>query len=196
MNNSSVVAAIRNLISEGTKGATFAILTTETESKSFMNKGGRSGVPVNPHFGKVVKRSFLNVCLGFDYHNGVNNLAKKEGKEERETHARSWGVVSADRIFIDHKEPASHLRTRVMGTLKEPIYVNVSSGEEVSSEDLAPWLKEKTKPSTQSDLEGTVVECDYSISSLRTLKTNGKTLDFTSATIQDFSELVEEVVSV
>jgi len=194
MNTSSVVSAIRNLIAKGTKGATFAILTTETESKSFMNKG--RGVNANPFFGKVVKRSFLNVCIGFDYANGVNNLAKKEGKEERETQARSWGVVSEDRIFIDHKEPASHLRTRVMGTMQSPVFINIETGEEVEKTELEPWLKVSKKSSTQSDLEGEVVERDYGIASIRTIKTNGETLDFTSApVVQDFSELVEGVIA-
>jgi hypothetical protein len=190
MNNTAIATAIRNLISKGTKGATFAILTTETESKSFMNKG--RGANANPHFGKVVKRSFLNVCIGFDYGNGVNRLAVKEGKEERETQERSWGTISEDRIFIDHHEPASHLRTRVMGTMQAPIFVNVETGEEVEKSELEPWLKASKKSSTQADLEGEVVERDYKLESIRTIKTNGETLDFTS-TIQDFSELVEGV---
>ena len=189
MNNIQI--AIKNLISEGTKGATFAILTTETESKSFMNKG--RGANANPFFGKVVKRSFLNICLGFDYHNGVNNLAKKEGKEERETKPRSWGVITEDKIFVEHKGEF-YLRTRVMGTMQAPVFIDSTTGEEVEKEVLAPWLKESSpKSSTQSDLEGEVVERDYNVSGIRTLKTNGKTLDFTSTHVQDFSELVEGV---
>ena len=53
----------------------------ETVTPFTMNKGGRGGVPSNPYYGKVMKRTRLNVRPINDYEKRVNNNLEKDGKE-------------------------------------------------------------------------------------------------------------------
>ena len=186
--NNSFANKIKSLIEKGTKGATFAHMTTQTEGKSFMNKRN------NPFFETVVKQSTINICLGFDYQGAIDRLVQKENKEEREAKPRKWGVVTEDKLFVEHKGEY-YLRARVMGNITKPVYLNRETGEVIDKEMIEPFLKKSSpKSSTQSDLEGEVIERDYKISSILTLKTNKVTL-VNNREIEDFSELVRETVS-
>jgi hypothetical protein len=160
------------------KGATFFSATTVTDAR--LKKTG------NP-FGKVLKHSRVNGIIGFDYEAGVNRLAAKEGKEAREAKPRAWGEISEDKIFVEHKG-ATYLRTRIERTLEEPRYFREDNGEELTKEQVAPFLPAKRKSSTQADLEGEIVECDYKLESLTQLKLGGQVL---TTEIEDHRDLVE-----
>ena len=82
------------MLNETVKGTMF--LTALTETEPAMRKTG------NMYYGKTFKRQNMNGQVGFDYNGGVNRLAAKEGKEARETHPRTWGKLSANRIFIEN----------------------------------------------------------------------------------------------
>ena len=164
--NETTVKAISSLV----KGTTMVTVSCETEPK--MNKRG------NPFFGLVVKKQTMNGVVGFDYYNAVNRLAEKEGKEVRETKPRAWGVLTADRVFAEHKGNY-YLRMKVQSSCGEgPKYFIKATGEEVAKDLLKPWMPERKKSSTQSDLTGEVVERDIALSNVRELKIKGLTLKF------------------
>lgn len=84
-------------------GTTFVGVDAITDCD--MNKGGRSGVPVNRLHGKVGKKSRIGGIAGFDYANMVNNARVKEaitdGKpfvfrldDELRTAALASGIVT------------------------------------------------------------------------------------------------------
>jgi hypothetical protein len=62
------------------KNPTFCEVVMVTIPK--MNKGGRSGVPVNPYFGRVTKHKTGRILIGMDYEQRVNNNLEKEGEEK------------------------------------------------------------------------------------------------------------------
>ena len=172
---------IKDLISAGNKGATFVSFDAITEGKSFMNKRN------NPFFETVVKKSHIsNAIIGFDYSNNVNTLAVQEGKEIRETKSRAWGEVSEDKIFIEHKGNF-YLRTRILKT-QSPIYIFKETGEEVEKSELEPFLKKSNKSSTQSDLQGEIIERDYKLESVQALRANKMEI---SNDIEDHRDLLE-----
>lgn len=167
---------IKSIIEQGNKGATFATFDAVVEGKSFMNKTN------NPFFDVVVKKSRVNGIIGFDYENNVNTIAIQEGKELRQAKPRVWGEITQDKIFVYHKGEL-YLRTRVLKT-STPIYVNKVTGEEVDKCALEPYFKSSSKSSTQSDLEGEVIERDYKISSIVGFKANGLEISNEDETIE------------
>ena len=165
-NVETTVKAISSLV----KGTTMVTVSCETEPK--MNKTG------NPFFGLIVKKQAMNGVVGFDYEAAVNRLAEKEGAEAREAKPRVWGVLTADRIFVEHKGNY-YLRMKVQSSCGEgPKYYSKETGEEISKDLLKPWMPERKKSSTQSDLTGEVVERDIALSNVRELKIKGLTLKF------------------
>lgn len=85
------------------RGAQFVGMTTYTEVKR--NKS-------DPLYG-LMKLANRNVQVGFDYEAGVNRQAGKEGLEaDRVAKPRKWGVVTKDRLFVEH-EGEYYLRCRL-----------------------------------------------------------------------------------
>jgi len=163
--NNNIVNLVRNTV----KGTTFVSFKSVTVPK--MRKTN------NPFFGLVEKHSQIHAQIGFDYNNAVNNLATKEGKMDREAKPRKWGTVTEDKLFVEHKG-TFYLRARVLST-KSPVYINKETGEPFSEkelEEIKTFLPKSRKSSTQSDLEGEVIERDYKVESLKELKFKGVTV--------------------
>jgi hypothetical protein len=147
-----------DVLNEGVKGNTFVTISTDTEPA--MRKTD------NPYYGHVRKLTTLNGMIGFDYPANVNKLAMLEGKAERDSKPRSWGVISPCKRFIFHKG-AVYLRFRSEKCLETPVYM--VDGQEIDKDLLTPFLTVKTKSSTQVDLTGEIVVRDFSLASINTI---------------------------
>ena len=157
----NIVRAISGMV----HGTTAVTISCVTEPK--MNKRN------NPFYGTVEKRQTMNGIIGFDYEKAVNRLAEKEGAEAREAKPRAWGVLSDDRIWVLHNG-GHYLRMKVQSSCGEgPKYFIKETGEEISKELLKPWMPERKKSSTQSDLEGEVIERDITLSNVKVIRIKG-----------------------
>lgn len=146
------------LVSELAKGATFISIKTVTVPD--MRKTG------NPFVGNVKKHSVVNGILGFDYEDGVNRIAAKEGKEQRESKPRAWGVISPCKRFVFHKGKV-YLRLRCQAVMETPLYFDNDGlivGERL--DQLKSFFPVKVKSSTQADLQGEVIERDYGMETI------------------------------
>jgi hypothetical protein len=158
-------------ISSMVKGTSMVSATTQTIPT--MRKTN------NPFVGKVVKVQTLNGVIGYDYQNSINNLAKKEGVEANQAQPRKWGTLSKDRIFVHHTnkqgEEKTYLRMKVekSNNIK---YINIETNEEVDVEELRPFFPTKKKSSTQSNLQGEVIERDVDLANVKELKIKGMTI--------------------
>lgn len=151
------------MLNETVKGTMFITALTETEPA--MRKTG------NMYYGKTFKKQNMNGQVGFDYSAGVNNLAAKEGKEARETHQRSWGKLSSNRIFIENDNgETTHLRMRVKNSTDIRYFVRENGNDtEIEKALIAPFLTQKHKSSTQEDLIGQVTERDIKLSNVKAI---------------------------
>lgn len=147
-----------------TGGAIFTTVFYASPMDKAMRKTG------NPYSGKgLVKECSINGCVGFDYAAAVNRLAAKEGKPERASKPRAWGILRADRKFVDHKgEVYLQIMARSATT---PVY---RIGRDViDAENVKPFLYEKGKSSTQSDLDGEVICRDIKLENILAIRLNG-----------------------
>lgn len=150
---------------EGIKGATFATLVTSTEPE--LKKTG------NPYT-DVRKVSRVNVCLGFQYENAVNRQREREGNDEEFVSApRSWGRKISP-MFVEHKGKL-YLETKVEKSLSTTY---LSKGREISSDDIAPFLRSRSGSGRQ-ETEKAIVVRDYSLESILSLTVGGQ--DYTVA---------------
>lgn len=170
-----------NMLTNEVRGTSIVTILSETEPE--MRKTG------NPFADKgIVKVQFLNGLIGYDYENAINKLAGKEGKAEREAKPRKWGVLTEDRIFVTHKGNW-YLRMKVEKSTGKR-YID-SEGNEISVTLLKPFLVVKSRSSSQSDLEGEVIERDIKISHIKTIAFKGETYAILpSATIEIKAETV------
>jgi hypothetical protein len=164
--NKNSIPAIQALVS----GASFVTASTVTET-SLLRKDQVTKEP-NPYAkGQIVTMQRLNGSIGFDYEKCVNRLAGKEGQEAREAKPRNWGVLTEDRLFVEHKGEY-YLRLKVEKSL-DKIYVDSETGEEIALEKIKRFMSVKKKSSTQSDLEGEVIERDVKFCNIKELKIRG-----------------------
>lgn len=171
-----------NMLSTEVRGTSIVTILSETEPE--MRKTG------NPFADKgIVKVQFLNGVIGYDYENAINKLAEKEGKAEREAKPRKWGVLTEDRIFVTHKGNW-YLRMKVEKSTGKR-YID-SDGNEVDETLLKPFLVvQSSKSSSQSDLEGKVIERDVKIGHVKTIAFKGETYAIMpSATIEIKAETI------
>lgn len=151
------------MLNENVRGTMFITAICETEPA--MRKTG------NMYYGKTFKKQNMNGQVGFDYSGNLNNLAAKEGKEARETHPRTWGVLSANRIFVENENgETTHLRMRVKNSTDIRYFVRENGTEmEIDKALIAPFLTQKHKPSTQADLTGSIEERDVKLSNVKAI---------------------------
>ena len=137
----TVAAAVRKV-----QPARHLSVVLATDADKSMNKGGRAGVPVNPYYGKLNKRTVI--------------VGKASGST---TYANANTNVDADWVvrdhpFADHVESSALMRHRDNGTLYVGIivdkarhsnhkivtqYTDKITGAVVDHATLAPWLKSK-----------------------------------------------------
>ena len=162
-----------NLIDLSISGTTTGSFVVNTEIKLAKS---------NP-FGKVTQTQTLNGLIGFDYQNSVNNLATKEGKAERDIKPRAWGVVTENRVWVKHTpkgatEEKTYLRLKVEKQLQgenAPVIV-AENGRILTNEDIAPYKAPARKSSTQSDLDGEVVERTINLDNVKEARVFGQVI--------------------
>lgn len=175
-------AQFQSMVESNVKGTT--AITIDCITTPNMRKTG------NPYLG-VKKFQTMNGLIGFIYEDGVNRLAAKEGKEEREAKARSWGEIGDGRFFV-HNGDKTYLRMMVKGSTN--VYYFMPDGTEVSKAELAPFLPVKKKSSTQADLEGELIERDINVDNIKAVRMMGEEYIMVSMEVAPESEKVQELV--
>jgi len=151
------------MIQATVKGTTGISIDTVTEPK--MRKTN------NPYFGRITKHCTMNGMIGFDYENSVNNQASREGKKTRKAKPRAWGVLTADRIFVTHKDEY-YLQVKVQSLSDTPVYFDGDT--EIDKEVIKPFLVESSgKSSTQADIEKEVIVRDVKMSNVKEMRFAG-----------------------
>lgn len=143
------------------KGA--EIITVKTETDANLLKTG------NP-FGKVTKKSHLNILVGFDYERCVNNQRTREELEsDFLAKPRKWGQ-RVDLKSIEHKG-TTYLSTSTLNCYSVE-YVD-ENGKTLAYDDVRPFIKK-----TQAD-QGIVKELiyrDFKITNIKEVSMRGTTL--------------------
>jgi hypothetical protein len=160
------------ILKEKVKGT--SAITVELDSP--MDGKGKMLKTDNPFIGKgIVKRETLNGIIGYIYANSVNRVAAKEGKEERDAKPHPWGDMDDKHLFrIHRKTQKPYLSMKV-----ENVHVfGFFTPDEIQipDEEIRPFIPEKSKSSTQKDLEGEVVARDYDMSNIKVIRAFGEVL--------------------
>jgi len=180
------------MVRASVKGTTAVTVHMDCPMDAKMNKRN------NPFMGQgIVKRETLNGIIGYDYGNAVNRLAGKEGKEERETKVHPWGDMDSQRLFRIHRKTFLPYLSMKVENVKVHGYF---TPEEVaiSKDDIKPFLKKKSKSSTQEDLEGEVIARDFGLENITSVRMKGEEYVFitevnqeTENTTDDNTEITE-----
>ena len=131
----------------------------------------------------------MDGLVGFDYENSVNNQANREGKGEREAKARKWGVLTANRLFVTHKDKY-YLQMKVQSTSK-PVY-RLPDGTEVDKAELEQWLQKSSKSSTQADLNKEVVLRDVKMENIAGMRLDKESYSITPDKVEPEKVAVEK----
>lgn len=155
MTREQLISALR-----GIRGCRVISFTTETIPS--MRKGG------NPWYGRIVKRSYVNGLIGFNYQNSVNNALIRQGEEADFTAGpRAWGERIDGTPLVYH-EGQYYLEVKVQRSTSE--YFTME-GERVDECEVRPYLR---APSPSA-----IVLRDYAIKSLTSIQYHGETLEVT-----------------
>lgn len=153
------------LLGAGKAGAVFCTIFLASPQGKVIRKTG------NPYdVENIVKEVAVNGCVGGDYGAGVNRLAAKEGKPQREAKARKWGILQADRKVVEHK--GKYYVQMLVRSSTDPVY---RQGKDViPTEALKPFIPEKGKSSTQEDLDGEVICRDIALENILMVRYKGE----------------------
>ena len=144
------------------KGCTFATIEANTDPKA------KASCP----FEKVEKISRLNVMIGFDYSNAVNNQRSREEIEtEFKSAPRRWGE-RVDLKTVEHKGN-TYLTT---ATLNHYSTVYKADGEVIDADAIAQHLPKKSTSSRQGT-EKKIVYRDFKASSIKEITMGGETYE-------------------
>ena len=154
-----------------TKGCKAVSIVLNTVPK--MNKNVSKGVP-NPYYGRVTKRAYYGVLIGFSYENSVNNQLVREGKEaEFEAAARTYGDHVDGTPVIEYNGK-HYLQCKLQSTIGTQFYVD---GEPVEESVVDPYIV-KPKPSKrQADagVEKAVKPFNPLLTNIETIVMGGET---------------------
>lgn len=187
------VSEVMRIIREKTVGA--SMVTVELDSP--MDGKGKMRTKGNPYAGKgVVKRETLNGVIGYIYENAVNRVADKEGKEEREAKIHPWGDMDEKHLFrIHRKNGKPYLSMKVERVSVHGFFL--PDGTQIADEDIRPFIPEKTKSSTQADLEAEVIARDYGMENITSIRAWGEVYVIgTHIHVEQVKVLAEEPVDV
>jgi len=183
-----VVGLIRAQVS-GTSMVTVD-LDSPMDGKGKMRKTG------NPFIGKgIVKRETLNGTIGYNYGNAINRIADKEGKEEREAKRHPWGDMDKKRLFRIHRRTGKHyLSMQVKNVTVHGFFL--PDGTEVNEEQIRAFIPQKTKSSSQIDLDKEVIARDYGMDNVRAIKAFGHIYEIPETVTEQERKKVETVETV
>lgn len=157
--NISEVNFVKN-VDKNVSGSSFITIYTETIPKT---------KKTNNPFKTVYKRTKMTGVIGFDYKSSINRQASKEGLGEREAKQRTWGTLSDNRIWVEHKGK-KYLQIKVE-SCSSPIYLN-EQRQEIPYEQIAPFLYKKQVSSNQQDLSKPVVIRDITLDNITSVVFN------------------------
>jgi hypothetical protein len=186
----------------GHKGAFFITLATRTEPD--MAKGGRK-YPENPYFGRVEKRSHIQVIGGWNYENAVNNARarlfddndgpifedgrvippmERSGEPEHFTpEERSWGTRLKGLPFVVHTKKGDtketyYFEAGIRKVLSKPEFR--LDGEVIDKSVIAPWLKKEDEEATAAHqgltVESRIILRDYTLKNIHAMRFCGRTI--------------------
>lgn len=171
MSNATVITKSEavNIISRNVKGTT----TITIDMDSPMDGKGKMRKTGNPFVGKgIIKRVTMNGMIGFDYENSVNRQATREDKEHRGAKPRTWGTLTPDRLFVEHKGQY-YLQMKVQKA-STPVYM-YPDGTILETSEIKPFIPIKKKSSTQSDIDKEVIVRDVKMENITGMRfNNGK----------------------
>lgn len=163
-------------------GNTFIGITYVNPNPSELRKTAVLGEKVvfpywNTAKDKGATKTTSTVCMmGSDYNTRVNNLATREGKEERETNSLPYGQWLGDSglfIITDKGDiqlrlyPAKNSTPKVSWTVTE-------TGEDLDEDFMELFLyRNDTKSSVQADLDGEVMPRNFSVKKIQRISING-----------------------
>ena len=125
----------------------------------------------NPFYGRVQKRTYLSVMIGFRYENSVNNQREREEKDADFVAApRAWGVHVQGTPLIEHNGKF-YLECKVEKVLGSHYFLD---GEPADDEVIEPYLA-KRKTSSRQGVDKTVILIDVELKNIETIVMNGDT---------------------
>ena len=160
------VPEVMKAIRENVKGT--SSVTVDLDSP--MDGKGKMRTTNNPFVGMgIVKRETLNGMIGYIYVNAVNKIADKEGKEEREAKQHPWGDMDESRLFRIHRTNGKpYLSMKVENVEVHGFFK--PDGTMVDENEIRKFIPEKTKSSSQADLNGEVIVRDYGMENITAIR--------------------------
>lgn len=155
------------------KSAVICTLHTETELR--MLKTG------NIYYGRVRKRSKVNVIVGCDYESAVNKQLVRESipdapEESFKAKPRVWGTRIHGTPFVTHNGTL-YLETMVLRSLDHEYIVDGKSATPSQVEYIERMLGNRKEGESQP-IEKKVIWRDYKLGSIRAVKLGGVFTDF------------------
>lgn len=155
------------------KSPVIATLHTETELK--MRKTG------NMYYGRVRKRSKVNVIVGCDYANAVNKQMLREAipdvpDAEFVPHERAWGMRVGGTPFVCYKDTI-YLETMVLRSLGYEYLIDGKPATPSQIEYIESMLSDR-KEGERQPIEKKVIWRDYKLENIRAVKVGGVFTDF------------------
>jgi hypothetical protein len=158
--------AFISLLRENVKGT--SIVSVDLDSD--MDGKGKMLLTGNPYAGKgMVKRETLTGVIGYIYANSVNRIAGKEGKEERDAKPHPWGDMDTQHLFRIHRKTGeAYLSMKVQSVTVHGYFL--PDGTQVENSLVKPFIPQKSKSSTQADLDGEVIARDYALRNIQAIR--------------------------
>jgi hypothetical protein len=129
---------------------------------------------------ELVKISYINGMVNFNYANAVNAQRKREGKEpDFIPTPRKWGTRLTDSPFVSHvlKTTGEHklyLEVRILRSI-EHVYYQPSKKRIIDDEIVKPYLKDKSESNKlHQDLEKEIILRDYHVKNIITITIDGQ----------------------
>lgn len=172
MQKSPISLHTLELILRGIRGTSTATVTYETDPK--MVKKHRETKMPNPYDGLVVKRTTINVTLGFDYTNSVNNQKEREGQaRDFVAQPRTWGERIKGTTLVSHKD-AIYLEAKINGKPQENIFISIDTRQPIDKSILQPYLPVASTSEGRQGTEKEIVMRDIKLSSIKEIKLKGE----------------------
>jgi hypothetical protein len=147
------------------KGYSFAGLQTLTDARAKKTD--------NPFKDKIVlKESQLLVNVGFHYSNSLVNQAKRENvSTEFDVQPRKWGIRLPNCALVEHK--GNYYLEAKVEKVFQTRFTDVD-GNELSKEDVNPFLPKKRESATQDKLVKKIYLRDFKLASIQKFAFDGK----------------------
>lgn len=168
------VEQLRNKLAS-LKACTNVSIRTET-FPTLIKKNRKNGNPNPYEVGDISEISYMAGPIGASYQNAVNNQLGREDKElDFVERTRTWGELMDNKVLVYYYNEKKHTENYylqiIVKTADDPIYL--WGEEEISVEDLTGFLKKKTTPKTQKNLEKKVIIKDITLENIKYIKMLG-----------------------